>query len=171
VEPRKSTDAPSQAAHGGIVGSVIAAYALLDGIIIGLPVMFLAAWLRPLVVFVFAAAGLIFTNVACCTWVDDHWDGWVASGKAKKVEKRIEKLRTGRLMRHPVEWIRRGSDVWFALAAALINAITVIAIARVIAGQRLGAHRVLVASVAYSLFFAALFSLLGFALGDAIRAL
>ena len=131
--------------------------------------MILAAWVKPVVVFALAAAGLIFLNIACCTWLDDHWDGWVASGKAKRIERRIEKLRSGRLMRHPVEWIRRGSDVWFALAAAMVNAVTVVAIARLIAGERLGAHRILVASVAYSLFFAAVFTLVGVALADVIR--
>jgi hypothetical protein len=39
-------------------------------------------------------------------------------------------------------------DVWFALAAALINAITVVAIARLVGGKPVGAHRIRVAGVA-----------------------
>ena len=79
-------------------------------------------------------------------------------------------MRAGRIMRHPVGWIERGSDAWFALAAALLNAVTVVVAARLISGKPVGAHRVLVASVGYGLFFAALFSLIGVLAGDAIRA-
>ena len=33
-------------------------------------------------------------------------------------------------MRHPAAWITRGSDVWFTLAAILMNPVIVIALAR-----------------------------------------
>ena len=55
-------------------------------------------------------------------------------------------------MRHPVEWIQGGSNVWFGLAAALTNAITTVALARLVSGRELGERRVLVAAVSYGLF-------------------
>ncbi len=72
-----------------------------------------AAWFNPLIVFG-AAAGLLLTllNVACCTWIERQWGGWIA-----------------------VAWITRGSDAWYTLAAALANAIIVVALARFIGGQ------------------------------------
>jgi hypothetical protein len=79
-------------------------------------------------------------------------------------------MRTGRLMRHPVAWIQRGSDFWFGLAAALTNAITTVAVARLIGGHSISERRILVASFSFALFVAGVGSLLGFALGDAIRA-
>jgi ABC-type multidrug transport system fused ATPase/permease subunit len=152
------------------IGTLVVVYPVFDAYAIGVPVVVLSAWLNPLVVFAVAAVAVALINVALCGWLDGHWDGWVASGRAAKVEKRLEKLRSGKVMRHPVEWITRGSDAWFALAAALINAITVVAIARLVGGQAVGRHRILVASIAYALFFVALFSIIGFALGDVIRA-
>lgn len=162
------------ATHKGksaLVGSLITAYVLLDAYVIGLPVMFLAAWGKPLVVFALAAGGVILLNIVVCGWIDRHWDAWIISGYGQKIEKRIDKMRSGRVMRHPVGWIERGADGWFALAAAMLNAATVVVAARLVTGKRVGAHRILVASVGYGLFFAALFTLIGVLAGDAIRAL
>ena len=50
----------------------------------------------------------------------------------------------------------------------LLNAVQVIALVRLITGHAAGSRRVLVASLAYSIFYTGLFSLVGFALGDAI---
>jgi hypothetical protein len=152
VEPEDSAEVTGNTGRTGTVGTLKTAYVVSDAYLIGLPLMILAAWVKPLVVFALAAAGLIFVNIACCTWVDGHWDSWVAAGKGKEIEQRIEKLRSGRMMRRPVKWVRSGSDVWIALAAAVLNAVTVVALACVTGGKAIGAHRVLVASVAYSLF-------------------
>ena len=164
-----ATDVISSKGRTTTIGSLIATFVLVDAYLIGVPLTILSAWTRPWVVFVVAAVGLSFLNVALCSWLDHNWDAWFATGSANKVEKRLEKLRASRTMRHPVSWISRGSDAWFALAAAMINAITVIALARIIGGKPVGRHRVLVAGIAYSLFFAALFSIIGVALGDVIR--
>jgi len=83
----------------------------------------------------------------------------------------MQKVRSGKRARRPIEWMNRGSNLWFGLAAALLNAIQVIALARLISGHAAGERRILVAAVAYSLFVAGIFSLFGFALGDVIRAL
>jgi hypothetical protein len=68
----------------------------------------------------------------------------------------MEKVRSGKRARRPVEWINGGSSVWFA---------------RLITGRPVGDRRILVASVSWALFMAAVFSLFGFALGDVIRAI
>jgi hypothetical protein len=69
------------------------------------------------------------------------WDGWIA-GHGERVEARLEKLRSGRITRHPVEWVRRGSVGWFALAAILLNAVVAVAVARLVGGEPVGARRV-----------------------------
>lgn len=66
--------------------------------------------------------------------------------------------------------MERGSDFSFGLAAALTNAITAVAVARLIGGRALSERRVVVASFSFALFVAGLGSLLGLALGDVIRA-
>lgn len=169
MEPDDATDVASSRGRTTTIGSLIAVFVLVDAYLIGIPLTILAALTRPWVVFVVAAVALSFVNVYLCSWLDRHWDAWFASGQAGKLEKRLEKLRASRMMRHPVSWISRGSDFWFALAAAMVNAITVIALARIIGGKPVGRHRVLVAGIAYSIFFAALFSIIGTGLSDVIR--
>ncbi len=57
------------------------------------------------------------------------------------------------------------------LGAALTNAITAVAIARLIGGQKVGERRTFVAAASFGIFCAGLGSLIGFAAGDVIRAL
>jgi hypothetical protein len=95
----------------------------------------------------------------------------MAGRGGKQVERRLEKLRKGRVMRHVVAWISGGSDGWFALAAALTNAITTVGAARMITGSPVSQRRILIASASCAVFVAGLGALLGIALGDVLRAL
>jgi hypothetical protein len=88
-----------------------------------------------------------------------------------KLERKLEKMRTSSLMKHPVAWLQRGSDFWFGLAAALTNAITAVAVARLIGGHSISERRIVVASFSFALFVAGVGALLGFAMGDVIRAI
>ncbi len=106
-------------------------------------------------------------NLAACNWVERQWDTWIVGSK---FEERLQKVRASKRARRPVEWIGRGSDVWFFLAAALLNAVEVVAPARLIGGKVIGQHRVFVASLGFAVFCAVIFSAIGFALGDVIRA-
>jgi hypothetical protein len=172
--PLPEQDAPTpaggSAARTTAVGTLVTLYGFFDALVVGLPLLFLAAWLNPLVVFVVAAVVLVPVNGWLCTWLDREWDGWFA-GAGQRVERKLDKMRKSAVMRHPVAWIQRGSDGWFALAAALTNAIVATAFVRLLTGQPVGARRIRLAALAYGIFFAALFSLLGFVLGDVIRAL
>ena len=74
-------------------------------------------------------------------------------------------------MRHPVRWITEGSAFWYSLAAMLTNAIQCVGIARIVGGAAVGQRRVRLAAVSFLVFEAGLFALLGWAMGDIIRAL
>jgi hypothetical protein len=84
------------------------------------------------------------------------------------MEKRFETMRTSRLLRHPVRWIQHGSDRSYALAAALANPILVAAFARFVGGEPVGDRRIVLGAVAYAVPYAAMWSLVGFALGDTV---
>ncbi len=155
-------------AHTGWVGNAVATYAVLDLYLIGLPILVLSAVINPLLVFAAAAIVLTIVNVACCTWLQRHWDIWSRGGAARRVESRLEKMRSSRVMSHPVAWITRGSDAWFMLAAAALNAIMVVTSARLITGQPVSERRIRLAAIGYGVFFAALFSLIGRAAQDVI---
>ncbi len=157
-------------ARTGLIGTLLVLYWLLDGLVIGAPVVILAALFNPLIVFVVAAALLVPLNIWFCGWLDGHWTAG-RSGYAKRVETRLEKVRSGRVMKHPAKWVTSGSDTWFAVAAALTNAITVVCLTRVVGGQPLGRHRVLLAGIGYGLGCSAIWAFVGFLLSDAVRAL
>ncbi len=63
-----------------------------------------------------------------------------------------------------------GSDRTFAYAAILTNSVVAVTAARILVGQPVGPKRVRVACVSFSLFAAALVALIGWAMGDALRA-
>ena len=163
-----STEHAGSALRTGVVGVFVAAFAFFDAVVLGIPIAVLAASMSPLTVFVCAAIAVTFLSIACCGWVDRRWDGW-ASGNAKRIEKRLEGMRASRLLRHPVGWLQRGSDGWYALAAALANPILVAALARSIGGKPIGERRIVLGSIAYAIPYVAIWSLVGLALGSAIR--
>lgn len=153
----------------GAVGTLIAAYAVFDVIPIAVVVIGLTAWFeRPPILFGITAVALTILNVACCRWLQRHWNTWI-TGDGNRVEEKLEKLRQSRVMRHPVAWIVRGSDWWFALATAIVNPIIVFAAARTIGGQPISERRILIASIAYAVPMAAVFVVTGYALGEALR--
>ena len=147
---------------------MVAALALFDGVVLGVPVALLAASFRPLVVYVVATTAAISLIIASCRWVDRRWDDWL-SGNGSRIGKRLDGMRESRLMRHPVGWIERGSDRWYALAAAIANPILVLAMARSIGGEPVGERRILLGSVAYAVPYVAIWTFVGWAFGETIR--
>ena len=163
-----STQPAGGAVRTGVIGTLVAALAFFDGIVLGAPVAVLAASFRPLIVYVIATSVAIVVVIASCRWVDRRWDDWL-SGNANRMGKRLDGMRTSRLMRHPVGWLERGSDRWYAFAAAVCNPILILASARSISGKPVGDRRILLGSVAYAIPYVAMWSLVGLALGEAIR--
>lgn len=149
------------------IGGAIGLYAIFDTLILGLPIVVLAIRFNPFAVFCIAAVAVFLLNVACCTWVDLNW-GLFAAGPGQRVEDRIEKLRTRKALEKPVGWITSGSTRSYALAAAVINAILVVATARVVTGRAVGASRIRTASLTYALLFSGVYSVCGYALGKVV---
>ena len=171
--PGVESDTPTPAEPAGrtrttIVGTLVAVYPVVDGYLLGIPVVVLAATTRPLVVFAVAAVLFTLINLACCRWVNTHWTQFVA-GSGARIEKQLEKARAGRRMGRVVGWIEHGSDKHFALASMLLNAVWVVAFARILGGKRVGDRRILIASVAYGVGAAGMESLLGWVVGGLIR--
>jgi hypothetical protein len=113
-----------------------------------------------------ATAAVTALAIACSSWVDGRWDEWIA-GHSKRLEKRLHAMRASRLMRHPVAWLQRSSDRWYALAAAIVNPILVVGLARTIGGKPVGRRRIVLGSVAYAVPYVAMWTLVGVALASA----
>jgi hypothetical protein len=165
-----STGGAGRAARVGIVGTAIGIYAYADAIVLGPIVVVLAALLNPLIVFGVAAVLLFFVNLSMCNWIERQWNAWIV-GRENRLERKLAKMRKSRVMRHPVRWITNGSDGWFALAAALFNAVTVVALARLIGGKPVGERRIFMAALGYAIFFAGIMSIIGFVGEETVRAL
>src|SRR3954471_13458406 len=163
--PPSSVERAGSAARTGVIGTVVGAVAFFDGVFIGVPIALLATSLRPLLVYAVAVAAVILLVIACCSWVDRRWDDWF-SGNGKRIEGRLEGMRRSRLMRHPVAWIERGSDRWYALAAAVANPILIGALARLVGGRPIGHRRIVLGAVASAIPYCAMWTLVGLRLGQ-----
>lgn len=157
----------AKSARVASIGGAVTAYALFDAYVIGPMVIELSAWYDPFVVFGVATALLTLVNVACCSWLERRGDDRAPG----RIEARLERLGSSKLMRRPVNWITRGSSAWFVLGAVIVNAIFVVGVARFLGGGPVDRRRIMLASAAYSITFAAFFVAVGFGAGGAIRAL
>lgn len=143
------------------------AFGFFDGVFLGAPIALLAAALSPVPVYCGAVLAVIVVVIACCRWVDRRWDTWL-SGKGRRIETRLEGMRASRLMRHPVAWIQRGSDRWYALAAAVANPILVAGFARFLGGKEIGERRIVLGAVAYAIPYVAMWTLVGLVVSTAL---
>lgn len=150
----------------GLTGAAVAACAFLDDLV---GVLVLAASLPWWVTFAIAAPLFSCINIACCTWLQRSWETW-SEGNGARLEAMLVKKRRNRLLRLPLAWIARDSDVWFTIAAGLIGTVIVYAVTRLSGGATLSRRRIVFGSVAYSVGFAATYSGVGIGVGDLIRA-
>lgn len=156
-------------ARSGAAGTIVAGLAFFDGVFLGAPIAFLAASFKPSLVYVVATVVVVFLVVCSCRWLDQRWDDWF-SGNGTRIEGRLEKMRESRLLAHPVAWIQRGSDRWYAFAAAVANPILIATLARVIGGEPVGERRVLLGAVAYAVPYVALWSIVGLVFARTVAA-
>jgi hypothetical protein len=166
--PPHSIHRAGGAARPAAIGTIVMAFAFFDGVFLGAPIALLTAAFRPVPVYCVAVIAVVLLVIACCRWVDRRWDDWFA-GNGKRIENRLETMRASRLMRHPVAWIQRGSDRWYALAAALANPILVAGVARFLGGRRIGQRRIMLGAVAYAVPYVAMWSIVGFLVGGSLR--
>lgn len=152
-----------------LIGAIVAALAFFDGVFLGAPIAVLAASFRPSLVYIVATIAVIVLVIACCSWVDRRWAEWV-SGNGTRFEAKVGAMRASRLLRHPVTWVERGSDRWYAFAAAVGNPILVAALAHFLTGRPVGHRRILLGAVAYAIPYVAMWTLVGLLFGDAVRA-
>ena len=167
--PNVSKRRAESRARTGAVGTIVAAFAFFDGVFIGTPIALLVASLRPFPLFVAAAIAVTCLSIACSGWLNRRWDDWL-SGNDKRIANKLEMMRASRLMRRPVAWIEGGSDRQYALASALANPVLVVAVARSVGGEPIRGRRIRMGSIAYAIPYVAMWTLVGLALGNAIRA-
>jgi hypothetical protein len=147
-------------------GTLVGVWSGFD-LIVALTVIVAATWVNALLVFVVALAVLSSVNAACCIWIEHHWDTWAAGGSAARIRRRLDWTAPWHLIRQSAAWIERGSEAWFALAAVATNAITAVTVAHMMGGP-VDRRRVLIASTSHALLIAAVGSVAGYVLGEAV---
>jgi hypothetical protein len=156
------------AANSKRIGALIGVYAVVDTYVIGIPLMVAAAATTALIVFIAAVVAMIPVNIAACSWIDRHPGEWAGGVGSARIKARIRTVREDRILHHPASWATRASVGWFTLAAILVNAVTAVALARVIGGHTVGPRKVHAASIGYSICFAVVYCAIGFAVGDVL---
>lgn len=144
-------------------------FAFFDGLLIGAPIALLAATFRPVPVYCGAVLAVVLLVIACCRWLDRSWEDWL-TGRGQRMESRLESMRGSRLMSHPVEWLQRGSDRWYAFAAAVANPILVAGFARLVGGRPVGERRIVLGAVAYAVPYVAMWSFVGLVVSGSLGA-
>jgi hypothetical protein len=152
----------------GAIGAFVGVYAFLDDLLLGPILIAVTVWVPWYLVFGVAAGALTFINIVCCNWMQRRWDEWIR-GYGAKLEARLAKLRRGRLLKHPLGWITRDSTVLLTIAAGLIGTVIVVAVTRLAGSKPIGQRRILFASVAYSVGFAATYTGVGVAIENLVR--
>jgi hypothetical protein len=152
------------------VGAAVGGYAFLDDLLLGPVLVAAAVWLPWYLVLGASAALFTFVNIACCNWVQRRWESW-SGGRGGNLEERLERRRRSRLLRHPVRWMTRDSDVWVTIAAGLIGTVIVVGLVRLLGGGPVPARRVMFGSLAYSAGFAATYTGVGVGIDDLLRLL
>jgi hypothetical protein len=152
----------------GAIGAFVGVYAFLDDLLLGPVLIAVTVWVPWYVVFAVAGGVLTLVNIACCNWMQRRWDEWIL-GYGAKLEARLAKLRRGRFLKHPFGWITRDSTVLITVAAGLIGTVIVVAVIRLAGGEPVGERRILFASIAYSVGFAATFTGVGVGIEHLVR--
>jgi hypothetical protein len=152
----------------GAIGTLVGVYAFLDDLLLGPILVAVTVWVPWYLVFGVASAALTFVNIASCNWMQRCWDDWIR-GYGAKLEKRLEKLRRGRLLKHPLGWITRDSTVLLTIAAGLIGTVIVVAVLRLAGSKPIGKRRILYGSVAYAVGFAATYTGVGVAIEHLVQ--
>ena len=162
-----STDRGAGAARTGVVGTIVAAVAFFDGVFMGRRSR-CSSPVRQSLVYILATVVVVFLVVGCCRWVDRRWDDWF-SGNGTRIEKRLERMRASR------DGASGGMDpAW---------------VGPLVRPRRRGGQpdprrhlrplrrrqadrerRIFLGAVAYALPYVAMWSIVGFAFGEAIRA-
>jgi uncharacterized membrane protein YccC len=155
--------------RSAFAGTVVMAFAFFDGVFVGAPIALLAGAFRLVPVYCGAVVAVVLLVLACCRWLDRRWEDWV-TGNGRRMETRLESMRASRLMRHPVNWLERGSDRWYAFAAAVANPILVAGFARLVGGTPVGERRVFLGAVAYAVPYVAMWSIVGLAVSASLGA-
>jgi hypothetical protein len=168
--PPHSIQRGGGAARSAVAGTIIMALAFFDGVFLGAPIALLAAVLKPVPVYCGAVVAVVLLVIACCRWMDRRWDVWF-SGKGRRIETRLDTMRASRLMRHPVAWIQRGSDRWYAFAAAVANPILVAGMARFLGGKPIGERRIVLGAVAFAFPYVAMWTIVGLVVSGSLRGL
>jgi hypothetical protein len=166
---------PVSALHSGIhrvltvaIGAFVTMIAFFDDFTVGPIVIALAAVLPVLLTFAITAGVYSLVQYAACRWLLRRWEEWI-HGNGQRLERRLEKWRNGRILKYPVNWITHGSIFWFGLASVIFASVVVVSVAQLASDEPVPHRRVILSSAIYGVWFAALYTSIGYGIGEGVR--
>lgn len=150
------------------VGAFVAMIGFTDDFTVGPIVIALAAVLPALLTFAITAGVYSLVQYGACRWLLRRWDEWI-HGSGHRLERQLEKWRKGRILKYPVRWITHGSIFWFGLASVIFASVVVIAVAQLSSDEPVPHRRVILSSAIYGVWFAGLYTAVGYGVGEGVR--
>lgn len=146
----------------------IGAIGFADDWTVGPIVVALGALLPALPTFVIAAGAYGLVQYGTCEWMQRRWGDWIGK-RGRRIEAQLERWRRGRILRHPARWITRDSIFLFVLASVIFAPVIVVAIARISSDRPISRRRMLLSCAIYGVWFAALYTAIGYGIGIEVR--
>jgi len=150
------------------IGAFVTMIAFFDDFTVGPIVIALAAVLPALLTFAITAGVYSFVQYAACRWLLRRWEEWI-HGNGQRLERRLEKWRNRRILKYPVNWITHGSIFWFGLASVIFASVVVVSVAQLASDEPVPHRRVVLSSAIYGVWFAALYTSIGYGIGEGVR--
>jgi hypothetical protein len=150
------------------MGAFVTMIGFFDDAVVGPIVIALAAVLPALLTFAITAGVYSLVQYASCRWLLRRWDEWI-HGNGQRLEQRVEKWRNGRILKYPFNWITHGSTFWFGLASVIFASVVVVAVSQLASDKPVPHRRVILSSAIYGVWFAALYTSIGYGVGRGVR--
>jgi hypothetical protein len=136
---------------------------------VGPIVIGLGAVLPAVPTFAISAVAYGLVQYGASRWMLRGWNDWLQRGHGRRIEQHLEKWRRGRIMRYPVRWITHGSPFWYGLASVIFAPVVVVAVAQLASEEPVPDRRVVLSSVIYGIWFAGLYTAIGYGIGTGVR--
>lgn len=149
-----------------VVAGFVGYYAFFDNSIVAPVVIGLVVAIGWVLGSLVSLALLCVVSLACTRWMLRRWDEWMA-GSGERLERKAARLRHGRVMRHPMRWIARGSTLSFVVAGALLGLLVPSAVFRIASGRDPARRQLVAGSLGYAVCTAAIYTAAGYGIAVA----
>ena len=149
-------------ANGTIAAAIVTVLGYFDDLTVGPIVIAAAAKLPALATFAVTAVVYGLVQYGASRWLIRHWDEWVAGENGRRFEARVQKWRQGRVTRRLVDGVTSGSLLWYVIASIAFATVDIVAIWKLSTTEPMPESRLVLSSIVYATWCAALWTAAGY---------